>query len=148
MENEYQRIKRMNHQKHIMKENKKAILSPWKKSRELIESVIQTLSPKEEKLKNALELSAKALLRMQVQEENQPLKRIHLNNMNGQPAWVVSEDHDGRWGIVDADRETILFPTYEGVEEVGWFDYMYIFKYKKEIKDYTELLKKYGLTEE
>lgn len=128
-----------------MKKNKKMIQSKWKKSRELIEAVITTFPQQQENLKSALELSVKALLRMQVQEENFPLKKIALDNMHGEPVWVVSYGHDGRWGIVDTDRESILFPSSEGVEEEFWFDDMYIFRHKKEIKDYSELLEKYGL---
>lgn len=29
--------------------------------------------------------------------------------MNGEPVWVVSGDHDGRWGIVNSYNETVVF---------------------------------------
>lgn len=143
--NEYEKIQQMHHQLYIMKINKKAVLSQWRKAREFLEGVIKTLPSKEEKLKSALELSVKALLKMQAHEENIPLKKVHLDSMDGEPVWVVSYNRDGRWGIVNAGHETIMFPTSEGVEEEEWFDGMYIFRYKKEIKDYTDILKKYGL---
>lgn len=145
---EYERINNMNHQLYVMKKNKKAILSKWRKSRELIEAIIETLPPKDEKLKIALELAVKALLHMQVKDENPPLKKVILESMDGEPVWVVTYDHDGRWGIVNTNNESILFPTTEGMEEEHWFDGMYIFRYKKEIKDYTEILEKYGLLNE
>ena len=63
----------------------------------MLEEVIKTLSDKEIKLKEALDNSITALLRM-----------------------VVSSDHDGRWGIVNSDRESVIFPTAEGVEEEYW----------------------------
>lgn len=145
---EYDRIYKMHHQLYIMKKNKKTILSQWRKSRELLEAVMKTLSPKEENLKHALEMSVTALLQMQAQEQNPPLKRVHLESMNGEPVWVVGYEYDGRWGIVNTGHESIMFPTSEGVEEEEWFDGMYIFKYKKEIKDYTEILEKYGLQDD
>ena len=145
---EYEAIYNMHHQLYIMKKNKKALFSKWKSAREFLESIIKTLSPKEDKLKTALELSIDALLKMQVQEDNVPLKRVHLKSMNGEPVWVVTYDHDGRWGIVNTGRESIIFPTLEGVEEELWFDEMYVFRYKKEIKDYTQVLEKYGLKDE
>lgn len=146
--NEYERIKQMHHQLYIMKQNKKMIQSKWKKARELIEALITSLPQQQENLKNALNLSVKALLRMQAQEENPPLKKIALDNMNGEPVWVVSYDHDGRWGIVNSNRETVLFYTPDGMEEEGWFEDNYIFRYKKEIKDYTQLMEKYGIQDE
>lgn len=144
--NEYERIQKMNHQLYVMKKNKKMLLSKYRKARELLEAIIPTLSEKEKNLKEALDLSVSGLLKMQVQEDNLPLKRVHLESMNGEPVWVVSYGHEGRWGIVNTGRESILFPTLEGgVEEKQWFCDMYIFRYKKEIKDYTEVLAKYGL---
>lgn len=146
--NEYERIQIMHHQEYIMKVNKKSILSKWKKARMLLEEVIKTLSPKEDMLKNALELSIDALTAMQAREMNLPLKKAQLHNMNGEPVWVVSYDHDGRWGIVDSYNETVIFPSKDGKNEEEWFGYNYIFKYKKEIRDYTTLLEKYGLKDE
>ena len=35
--NEYERIRKMNHQLYIMKKNKKAIRSKWRQSREMLE---------------------------------------------------------------------------------------------------------------
>lgn len=131
-----------------MKENKKSISSKWKKARMLLEEVIKTLSPKEDKLKNALELSIDALTAMQTKEMNSPLKKTQLHNMNGEPVWVVSCDHDGRWGIVDSYSETVIFPDKDGKYEEEWFVYNYIFKYKKEIRDYTKLLEKYEIKDE
>lgn len=145
---EYDKIQQMHHQLYLMKKNNKRLFSQWKKARDLIEGVITTLSPKEDKLKNALELSVKALVRMQVQEDNIPLKRVHLNDMDGEPVWVVSGDCDGRWGIVNTNNESIQFVTSEGVVEEGWHDYNYIFRYKKEIKDYSQILQKYGIKDE
>ncbi|KEZ90116.1 hypothetical protein [Lacrimispora celerecrescens] len=146
--NEYEKIEQMNHQIYIMKKNKKTVLSKWRKSREFIEAVLKTLSQHEEKLKDALEFSIKALLTMQVQEENSPLKKSNLVRLDGEPVWVVSYDHDGRWGIVNTINESILFPTNEGIKEEGWFDGMYIFRYKKNIKDYSQILEKYNLKDE
>lgn len=143
--NEYDRIGEMNHQLYIMKKNNKALRSKWRQSREMLEEVMKTLSDKENKLKEALDNSITALLRMQVQEDNAPLKKIKLDKMNGEPVWVVSYDHDGRWGIVNSSRESVIFPTIDGVEEEYWFDGNYIFRFKKEIKDYSKILEKYGL---
>ena len=146
--NEYDRIGEMNHQLYIMKKNNKALRSKWKQSREMLEEVMKTLSDKENKFKEALDNSITALLRMQVQEDNAPLKKIKLDKMNGEPVWVVSYDHDGRWGIVNSSRESVIFPTIDGVEEEYWFDGNYIFRFKKEIKDYSKILEKYGLKDE
>lgn len=85
---------------------------------------------------------------MQVQENNAPLKKIKLDKMNGEPVWVVSYAYDGRGGIANSSRETVIFPTADGVEEEYWFDGNYIFCYKKEIKDYSKILEKYGLKNE
>lgn len=133
---------------YIMKKNKKALRSKWKQSRELLEEVIKTLTEKENNLKEALDTSITALLRMQVQDENAPLKKIKLNKMNGEPLWVVSYNHAGRWGIVNSSTESVIFPTTDGVEEEYWFDGNYIFRYKKEIKDFSQILEKYGLKDE
>ena len=133
--NEYDRIGEMNHHLYIMKKNNKALRSKWRQSREMLEEVMKTLSDKENKLKEALDNSITALLRMQVQEDNAPLKKIKLDKMNGEPVWVVSYGHDGRWGIVISSRESVIFPTIDGVEEEYWFDGNYIFRFKKEIKD-------------
>lgn len=146
--NEYDRIGEMNHQLYIMKKNNKALRSKWRQSREMLEEVMKTLSDKENKLKEALDNSITALLRMQVQEDNAPLKKIKLDKMNGEPVWVVSCDHDGRWGIVNSSRESVIFPTIDGVEEEYWFDGNYIFIIKKEIKDFSKILEKYGLKDE
>lgn len=146
--NEYDRIGEMNHQLYIMKKNNKALRSKWKQSREMLEEIMKTLSDKENKFKEALDNSITALLRMQVQEDNAPLKKIKLDKMNGEPVWVVSYDHDGRWGIVNSSRESVIFPTIDGVEEEYWFDGNYIFRLKKEIKDYSKILEKYGLKDE
>ncbi len=146
--NEYDKIGEMNHQLYIMKKNNKALRSKWRQSREMLEEVMKTLSDKENKLKEALDNSITALLRMQVQEDNAPLKKIKLDKMNGEPVWVVSYDHDGRWGIVNSSRESVIFPTIDGVEEEYWFDGNYIFRFKKEIKDYSKILEKYGLKDE
>ena len=146
--NEYDRIGEMNHQLYIMKKNNKALRSKWRQSREMLEEVMKTLSDKENKLKEALDNSITALLRMQVPEDNAPLKKIKLDKMNGEPVWVVSCDHDGRWGIVNSSRESVIFPTIDGVEEEYWFDGNYIFRFKKEIKDFSKILEKYGLKDE
>lgn len=146
--NEYDRIGEMNHHLYIMKKNNKALRSKWRQSREMLEEVMKTLSDKENKLKEALDNSITALLRMQVQEDNAPLKKIKLDKMNGEPVWVVSYGHDGRWGIVNSSRESVIFPTIDGVEEEYWFDGNYIFRFKKEIKDYSKILEKYGLKDE
>ena len=119
--NEYDRIDEMNHHLYIMKKNNKALRSKWRQSREMLEEVMKTLSDKENKLKEALDNSITALLRMQVQEDNAPLKKIKLDKMNGEPVWVVSCDHDGRWGIVNSSRESVIFPTIDGVEEEYWY---------------------------
>lgn len=146
--NDYDKVARMYHQLHIMKQNKKMIVSKWRTSREFIEAVLKTLSPQEEKLKSALDYSIKALYSMQAQEDNPPLKKSYLVRLDGEPVWVVSYAHDGRWGIVNVTNESILFPTSNGIEEEMWFDGMYIFRYKKEIKDYSQILEKYNLKDE
>ena len=146
--NEYDRIATMNYQLYIMKKNNKALRSKWRQSRELLEDVMKTLTDKEIKLKEALDNSITALLRMQIREDNTPLKKIKLKEMNGEPVLVVSCEHDGRWGIVNCGRESVIFPTVDGMEEEYWFHGNYIFGYKKEIKDYTKILEKYGLKDE
>lgn len=146
--NEYERIAQMNHQLYIMKKNKKALRSKWRQSRELLEEVMKTLTDKENNLKEALDTSVTALLRMQVQEYNAPLKKINLDKMHGEPVWVVSCERDGRWGIVNCSRESIIFPTIDGIEEEYWFDGNYIFRYRKEIRDYSKIIEKYGLEDD
>lgn len=81
-------------------------------------------------------------------EMNPSLKKTQLQNMNGELVWGVSSDHDGQWGIVISYNETVIFLKSDGVYEEDWFGYNYIFRYKKEIRDYTALLEKYGLKDE
>ncbi len=146
--NDYDKIQQMHHQEYLMKKNKKIVLSKWRKAREFIETVLDTLSSKEDKLKDALEIAINALVKMQAIESNPPLKKTQLSNMNGEPVWVVSADYGSKWGIVDSYSETVLFPKSDGVDEEGWFEYNYIFRYKKVIRDYTQLLEKYGIKDE
>lgn len=144
--NEFERIQLMHHQEYLLKQNDKRLISKWQKARKLIKAVIPTLNEKEEaSMITALKLASTALTKMQVEEENPPLKKIALDGMNGEPVWVVSYDHDGCWGIVDVSDQSVAFVINEQITKEPWFDGRYIFKYKKEIFDHTKLLAKYKL---
>lgn len=149
MENksEYERVSLMYHQLFVIRKNKKNLRSKWRRSREFLEETIKTLDETDTGLRDALDASVTALLHMQILSDNEPLKKIMLKSMDGEPVWVVSRGHDGRWGIVSRCRESVVFPAADGTTEEFWFDGNYIFRYKKEIKDYTRVLDKYGLTD-
>lgn len=115
------------------------------KGRRIIKAAIESLQPSEKKLLAALKLSVKALVILQSMEENPPLKKIALDKMDGEPVWVVSYNHDGRWGIVDSSDESVNFITENGIVQEYWFGSQYIFRYKKEIIDYTDELIKHEI---
>lgn len=136
----------MHHQEYLLKKNDKTLSSKWQEARQLIETVADTLSEtKEANLLSALRLAEQALLKIQVEEENPPLKKFALDAMNGKPVWVVSDDHDGRWGIVNTSDQSVVFFVNGGIEKEAWFDGRYIFRHKKEILDHTKLLEKYNI---
>lgn len=143
---EFERIKLMHHQEYLLKQNEKKLVSKWQQAKKLINAVIPTLDEnKESKMIEALKLASKALLKMQVEEENRPLKKIALDDMQGEPVWIVSYDHDGRWGFVDTSDQSVILYVDGEIKKEYWFDDRYIFKYKKEIFDYTKLLEKYNI---
>lgn len=147
--NEYQRLQQMHRQKYLLEKNEKKLISKWQRARKLIKAVIPTLNEKEEtNMITALKLASQALIKVQVEEENPPLKKIALDRMNGEPVWVVSYDHDGRWGIVDTSDQSVVFYVDGETEKEYWFDGRYIFRYKKEIFDHTKLLEKYNIKDE
>lgn len=147
--NEFERLQLMHHQEYLLKQNQKKLISKWQKARKLIKAVIPTLNEKEEaNMITALKLACEALIKRQVEEENPPLKKIALDSMNGEPVWVVSYNHDGRWGIVDTADQSVIFYIDGEIEREYWFDGRYIFKYKKEIFDHTKLLEKYNIKDE
>lgn len=146
---EYDRLQLMHHQEYLLKQNDKKLISKWQRARKLIKAVIPTLNPKEEaNMITALNLACQSLTRAQVEEENPPLKKIALDSMNGEPVWVVSYEHDGRWGIVDASDQSVIFYVDGEIEKEYWFDGRYIFKYKKEIFDHSKLLEKFNIKDE
>ncbi|MEG0693912.1 MAG: hypothetical protein RR444_12625, partial [Oscillospiraceae bacterium] len=107
---EYEDIQRMHHQEYLLKQNEKKLISKWQKARKLIKAVIPTLNENEEgNMIAALKLACESLIKKQVEEENPPLKKIALDSMNGEPVWVVSYDHNGRWGIVDTSDQSVIF---------------------------------------
>lgn len=149
--NEYERLSLMYRQEYLLKKENIKFAADWRKwqiARKLIETAAGSLPENETKLLAALKLSVKALTRMQCIDDNPPLKKIHLEQMDGEPAWVVSYNHDGRWGIVDASDQSVVFFSGEDCFKEHWFDGTYTFKYKKEIVDHTQELEKYGIRDE
>jgi len=148
IKSEYEKLKNMHYQMYLLEKNGIQIKSKWQKSKQLIKNAILSLPESEAALKEALTLARISLSAKQMEDENPPLKKIALDSMNGCPVWVVSYDHDGRWGIVDSNSQSVLLPTAEDVDEIFWFDGNYIFRYRKEIRDYSELLKKHNIAGE
>jgi hypothetical protein len=147
--NEYESLQRMNHQEYLLRQNGKRSISKWHRAKQIIKEVIPTLSVEKEKnMITALKLACQALVKAQAEEENPPLKKIALDDMNGEPVWVVSYNHDGRWGIVETSDQSVIFYEQGEIKKECWFDGRYIFRYKKEIIDYTEQLEKYNIKED
>lgn len=146
---DYERLKRMHHQQYLLQKNDIKIKSKYQKARSLIKKTIETLNQENEQaMVNALELAAKSLIKMQIQiADNPPLKKAKLDSMNGEPVWVISWEHDGRWGIVDVSDQSVVYFIDGKIEKEPWFDGTYIFQYKKEIFDFSELLAKYDIQE-
>lgn len=146
---DYERLKRMHHQQYLLQKNDIKIKSKYQKARSLIKKTIETLNQENEQaMVNALELAAKSLIKMQIQiADNPPLKKAKLDSMNGEPVWVISWEHDGRWGIVDVSDQSVVYFMDGKIEKEPWFDGRYIFQYKKEIYDFSELLAKYDIQE-
>lgn len=144
--NDYESLQRMHHQEYLLKQNGKKSISKWHRAKQIIKAVIPTLSAEKEKnMITALKLACQALVQAQSEEENPPLKKIALDDMNEEPVWVVSYNHDGRWGIVDTSDQSVIFYEEGEVKKECWFDGRYIFRYKKEIIDYTKQLEKYNI---
>lgn len=146
---DYERLKRMHHQQYLLQKNDIKIKSKYQKARSLIKKTIETLNQENEQaMVNALELAAKSLIKMQIQiADNPPLKKAKLDSMNGEPVWVIGWEHDGRWGIVDVSDQSVVYFIDGKIEKEPWFDGTYIFQYKKEIFDFSELLAKYDIQE-
>ena len=146
---DYERLKRMHHQQYLLQKNDIKIKSKYQKARSPIRKTIETLNQENEQaMVNALELAAKSLIKMQIQiADNPPLKKVKLDSMNGEPVWVISWEHDGRWGIVDVSDQSVVYFIDGKIEKEPWFDGTYIFQYKKEIFDFSELLAKYDIQE-
>lgn len=149
--NEFERLQQMYHQEFILKKKDIKFKANWRKwqiARKRIEAVMETIPESKEKLIAALKLSIAALTKMVSIEDNPPLNRTHLNQMDGEPVWVVSYDRNGRWGLVDTSDKSVIFYSEEGFYKEHWFDGRYIFKYKKEIVDHTEELERHGISGE
>lgn len=148
---EYEQIRRMHHQEYLLKDRNVNYPAPWKAwrgAKKIIRDAAEKLDESEKVLKYALKLAQEALVLKQSIADNPPLKRIALQQMDGEPVWVVSSDHDGRWGIVQVEGECILFFNNDEVEEEGWFNSSYIFKHKKVIVDYSAELAKHGILDD
>lgn len=144
---EFEQMRRMCYQLHLLNDRKYNIKnhSKYYKARELLKH-IQKLQPSEEvELNRALSLAVEALTQAYKEEFNPPLTTGELEKMDGMPVWVISETHDGKWGIVDANEQCVFYPTMDILDSDLWFNGCYIFKYKKTIKDYSELLTRLGI---
>lgn len=145
---EYEKIRLMNRQIAVLDKHKVPYKAEWKRIRDAkktIQSAISILGENEKPLISALNTAVEALKQIQIEKDNPPLNKLALKRLDGEPVWVVSVAHSGRWGIVDADNELIRFPYPYDEFPDAWFAGCYIFRYKKEIVDYSELLQKNNL---
>lgn len=146
----HSRIKLMHTQEAVLRNYNRRAVSKFETARKNItkNAELEYLRKTDQKIKDALDLASKALMKMQIEEENPILKKIHLQKMDGKPVWVVGYEDDGRWGIVDVRNETIVFPTIDSngeLEYCAWHYDGYIFRYEKKIRDYSAYLKKYEI---
>lgn len=148
---EYEQIRRMNHQEYLLTEKKASYRAPWKKwlkAKKLIKAAMEQLNDSENQLRLALKYAVEALTLKQAMDDNPPLKKIALDQMDGDPVWIVSSDHDGHWGIVNVSDQSVNFVEDGVAKKEYWFDGRYIFRYKKIIVDYSAELEKFGITDE
>ena len=148
---EYEQIRRMNHQEYLLQEKKANYLAPWKKwrkAKKVLKAAMEQLNDREKQLQLALKYAIEALTLKQAMDDNPPLKKIALDQMDGDPVWIVSSDHDGHWGIVNVSDQSVNFVEDGVAKKEYWFDGRYIFRYKKIIVDYSAELEKFGLTDE
>lgn len=146
---QYEKIHLMNRQISILDKYKIPYEAEWKKVRDAkktIQSAVNLLGENEKVLSSALNVAIEALKQVQVEKDNPPLNKLALKRLDGEPVWVVSIAHEGRWGIVDANNEIVRFPYPNDEFPEAWFVGCYIFKHKKDIKDYSELLQKNNLS--
>lgn len=148
---EYEQIRRMHYQESLLKRAKVKYKAPWGKwynAKKVIEQSLVVLGDDEKDLKTALQLSIKALsLKLHI-DDNPPLKKIALDSMDGEPVWVVSTNHNGRWGIVNAAVQCIDFVENGAVYQEEWFSGNYLFRFKKTVIDYSSELEQNGIADE
>ncbi len=145
---EYERIRLMNHQEYLLKQQEAKYNPPWgkwKRARQIIRKEKENADANNKELQVTYNLASKALSLMVAMEDNPPLKKIALDEMDGEPVWVVSVNHDGRWAIVNASDQSVYFLENGELKREFWFDDKYIFRYKKTIVDYSDQLKKFGI---
>lgn len=145
---QYEKIRLMNRQIAVLDKHKISYEAEWKRIRDAkktIQGAISILGENEKSLASALNTAIEALKQIQIEKDNPPLNKLTLKRLDGEPVWVVSVAHSGRWGIVDADNELVRFPYPDDEYPEAWFAGCYIFRYKKEIVDYSELLQKNNL---
>lgn len=148
---EYEQIRLMHHQEYLLKEKKVNYFAPWKKwlgAKKVIKAALEQLGENEKQLRLALKFSVEALTLKQTMDDNPPLKKIALDQMEGEPVWVVGYDHGGRWGIVHVPDQSVNFFEDGELKKEYWFDGRYIFRYKKTIVDFSSELEKFGITDE
>lgn len=145
---QYEKIRLMNRQITILEKHKVPYEAEWKRilnAKKTLQGAISILGENEKALTSALNTAIDALKQMQIEKDNPPLNKLALKRLDGEPVWVVSVAHSGRWGIVDANNEVVRFPYPDDEFPEAWFAGCYIFRYKKEIVDYSELLQKNNL---
>ena len=148
MMTEYKQIRNMHHQEYLLKEKKVNYKTPWRKwltAKRIVKTSMDLLGDNEKQLKEALQLSAEALSQKVATEDNPPLKKVALESMDGEPAWVVSYNHDGRWGIVNVADGCVNCIENGEIDQEYWFEGNYIFRYKKTIVDYSSELERFGI---
>ncbi len=145
---DFGKIQYMKYQQSLLEQHHVKYEEPWqkyKKASSLLKETIKNLGKNEKPLLEAIELSINALKHMQQHLSNYPLKESELKKMDKQPVWVVSvAAHYGRWGIVNTKKKCVEYVQNEDfdIEPDMWNNGCYIFRYPKEVIDYSnELLK-------
>ena len=146
---QYEKIRLMNRQIAVLDKNKIPYEAEWKRihdAKKTIQGALTILGDNEKPLISALNTAIEALKQIQIEKDNPPLNKLTLKRLDGEPVWVVSVAHSGRWGIVDASKELVRYPYPDDEFPEAWFNGCYIFRHKKEIVDYSELLQKNNLS--
>lgn len=79
-----------------------------------IENLVSLCRP-ESKNREAYEMAISALRARQEAEENEPLTVPELLQMDIQPVWVVNNDGNGEWKLVDVENK-LLYGVGEDYE--------------------------------